>query len=276
MMSVDDAVRALRADPAYADMVYDSYLDEDLAGSGERFLASDEFRETCALIEGRHRDGVVIDLGAGTGIASYAFARSGARLVHAVEPDPSDLVGRGAISALCAGLPVEIVDAVGAGIPLPDQSADVIYTRQVLHHIKDLPEALRECARLLKPGGYFFACREHVVDDAEQMRVFLHNHPMHQRAGNEGAHSLPAYQAAIEGAGLQLVRTLGPWESVINAFPIVQTQAELEHFARAALTRKLGPFGDWLGRMPWIERWMWSRIDRPVPGRLYAFLARKP
>jgi SAM-dependent methyltransferase len=151
-----------------------------------------------------------------------------------------------------------------------------VYARQVLHHTRDLARVVRECARVLKPGGAFLACREHVVDDGAQLRAFLENHPMHRLTGGEGAYPLAAYVDAISGSGLTLERVLGPWDSVINAFPTVQTAAELTRYPRTWLAARLGALGGWASLLPFVRTLVWKRLDKPVPGRLYAFLAVKP
>jgi SAM-dependent methyltransferase len=173
-------------------------------------------------------------------------------------------------------LPIEILDAVGEDIPLPDESVDVVYVRQVLHHIRDLPQALKECARVLKHDGVFLACREHVVDDEQQLAVFLQQHPVHQLAGGENAYPLDAYLTAIKSSGLKIAKVLAPWQSIINAFPEVKTRDELKRLPRTRLSRKLGVLGSLLGYLPGVNTLMWKRISRPVPGRMYSFLAIKP
>ena len=77
----------------------------------------------------------------------------------AVEPDPSTLVGAGAIRALSqeTGVAIEVVEAFGEAIPLEAAGYDVVVARQVLHHANDLGQFCREMARLVRPGG---ACRD--------------------------------------------------------------------------------------------------------------------
>lgn len=41
------------------------------------------------------------------------------------------------------------------GIPLPDGTADAIYSHHVIEHLPDLPYHFREMHRCLKPGGVF-------------------------------------------------------------------------------------------------------------------------
>lgn len=275
-MTTDEAVLQLRGDAQFAGVVRDSYLDEDVRACGERFADSPEFAEVCRLLGGRVK-GRVLDLGAGRGIASYALARGGAERVYALEPDASEVVGRGEIARLCAGLPVEMLDATGEAIPLPDESVDLIYARQVLHHTRDLPGVLRECARILKSGGAFFASREHVVDDEEQLRAFLAGHPVHRLAGGEHAFPLETYLAAIESSGLKLERVLGPWDTLVNAFPLVATRDELERLPRKVLEEQFGKAGRLASYLPGAKALVWTRIKRQrVPGRLYSFLAIKP
>ena len=276
LMTTDEAVRQLRGDPQWAVLVRDAYLGRDVADSARRFIDSGEFAEVRRILGTSLAGASVLDLGAGTGIASLAFVSSGAARGIAMDPDPSDEVGRGAMARLAGRGEFEIADGVGEAIPLDDASMDIVYCRQVLHHAQDLPQVLRECARVVKPGGIVFACREHVVDDEEQLRQFLADHPVNRLAGGEHAFRLGEYLGAITGAGLLIDRVIGPWESVVNAFPQVRTQAELEAEPATRLVRRVGPLGRLAIHFPGVKARIWRRIDRPVPGRMYSFLAHRP
>lgn len=271
---MDEAVLYLRSDSRFDALVRDTYLGSDVVEAANRFARSVEFREAKRLIAGSAR-GVVLDVGAGVGIASFAFARAGASAVYALEPSASTLVGRGAITRLAAALPIRVVDAYAESIPLPDCSVDVVYARQVLHHTSDLRRALVECARVLKPGGVLLACREHVVAGDADLRLFLAAHPIEPLAGGENAYPRRAYTEAISGSGLSLERVFGPCDSLINAYPEVTTAAELKGLPLKRLRSRIGWLGDLVIAIPGaapVVRW---RLNRPICGRLYTFLARK-
>ena len=277
MMTTEAAVLHLRESPTWGGLVRDAYLGADLYEAATRFHASGEFAEVQRLLAPHLAGGTVLDLGAGTGIASYAFARSGARLVYPLEPDPSDVVGRGAISRTCAGLPVAVLAGVGESIPLPDEHINIVYCRQVLHHVRSLRTTIAECARVLKRGGVFLACREHVVAGPEELRAFLDTHPIHRLAGGENAYPLKNYVNAITDCGLELLRVIRPWDSVINAFPLVHTAQELERRSpKTALSQRYGMIGRVIAWLPGMRHLLWRRMTKPKPGQLYSFLARKP
>lgn len=92
----------------------------------------------------------VVDLGAGTGIATAAMARRGWR-VTAVEP------GEPMLAALRAraereGLEVGAVQGTAEHTGLPDASADLTTAAQAFHWFDHVP-AVREMARIVRPGG---------------------------------------------------------------------------------------------------------------------------
>jgi SAM-dependent methyltransferase len=88
----------------------------------------------------------VVDLGAGTGKLTRGLVALGHR-VTAVEPLPEML------AHLRQAAPEATALAGSAeSIPLPDTSADVVAAAQAFHWF-DQPVALREIARVLRPGG---------------------------------------------------------------------------------------------------------------------------
>jgi SAM-dependent methyltransferase len=276
-MTTGEAIEHLRADPEHAELIRDSYLGEDTLETAQRFEASAELAEVRALLSGPLTGGEILDLGAGTGISSYALARAGAARVYAVEPDPSPVVGRGALERVAVD-GVEILDGVGERVPLPDESVDAVYCRQVLHHIPDLEVVAREVRRVLRPGGAFLACREHVVNSEEDLATFLAGHQVHQLAGGEGAYPLEVYLDAMRRGGLEIRRVWGPVDTVINAFPFVRNNEELRRFRAEVLGSPLAALGGTAGRLPGIRSMVRRRLEPyvSVPGAMWSFLAERP
>jgi SAM-dependent methyltransferase len=92
------------------------------------------------------RDSVVVDLGAGTGLFTRRLIEH-CRQMTAVEPTA------GMRAVLRRTLPeVTVLDGCDRDIPLPDGSVDVV-TVALAFHWFDIPTALHEIDRVLRPGG---------------------------------------------------------------------------------------------------------------------------
>lgn len=271
--SWEEAVTRYRATAPAAD-VSACYFDLPTRHAAERFAASEEFAQAAQLLRpapGRR----LVELGAGLGIATWAWARAGWE-VAAVEPDPSEQVGAGCVRQLCHALDaVRVLDSTAESVPLPDGWADAVYARQMLHHARDLDQVMREAARLLRPGGLFLACRDHVVDGEADLGEFLAAHPLHRLYGGEHAYPAQRYRQAAAAAGLTERGAWGPEESVINYFP--GTGAQLGERRRQVARSTWRPVGALLAGLEAFQTYAVRRADarhRPA-GRLYSFLWQK-
>lgn len=88
----------------------------------------------------------VLDLGGGTGRVARAAAKLSKRVVVL---DPS----RGMLKRVGAQPNVTAVMGRAQALPFVDASFDVVLCVEALHHIKDAEMALREVARVVRPGG---------------------------------------------------------------------------------------------------------------------------
>ena len=275
-LSWEEAVAWLVAQPDKQELVRDCYYDPSLEEAVRRYWQSPEWEAISVLLP--TSSGQALDLGAGRGIASYALAKSGWS-VMAVEPDPSEFVGGGAIRKIARSedLPIAVIQEFGEKIPCESASFDLVFARQVLHHARDLPALCAEVFRVLKPGGTFIAVRDHVISSLGDLPLFLAVHPLHQLYGGENAFLLKQYLAAMRIAGFHIERVLRPFDSIINYAPY--TRCSLREELKRRL--KYFPLGGVAGRLlDWepalsVGLTLLSRMDRR-PGRLYSFVCTKP
>ena len=93
-----------------------------------------------------------IDVGAGTGRHALALAGRGVA-VMAIDPSPEmlDIARR---KAAKAGLGIDFRRAaIDEGLPAEDGRFDLLICALTLSHVRDFDEAVRECARVVRPGG---------------------------------------------------------------------------------------------------------------------------
>ncbi len=275
-ISWEEAVCRLRADPGQQELVRDCYYDDPIDEAAARYAGSEEWQEVCRLLAGKI-PGAVLDIGAGRGISSYAFARHGCT-VTALEPDPSPLVGAGAIRELVArtGLPVVIVEESGERLPFADESFDIVYGRAVCHHAERLEDFCAEAGRVLKKGGTLLMTREHAISRKSDLQAFLDAHPLHALYGGENAYRVEEYAAAIRNAGLRELQVIGPFENVINYAPM--TTAEIRRLIGQSWPFPIGKgtverLAGWSAFRAWQGRRLSRQCDDP--GRLYTFRASK-
>jgi SAM-dependent methyltransferase len=270
-------VRSLLDDPARRQLVLDCFYDQPRLAAAGRYAQSPEWQAVLTCLP--RTTGRALEIGAGHGIASAALARAGWQ-VTALEPDPSELVGAGAIRKLAAegGLDIVVVEGFGEQLPFADGEFDLVFARQVLHHARDLGQLCRELARVVRPGGTVLAVREHVISKTADLPKFLAAHPLHKLYGGEHAYRLDEYRASFNAAGLRLDRELTPLESPINFAPHTREALREEMVRRASRVPGMTFF---LRTVFGSERAfdlclrLMARIDQR-PGRLYSFICSKP
>ena len=94
---------------------------------------------------------LLLDLGCGAGENSVYFAKKGARCV-ATDYSPG-MVEVALQLAARYGVEIEGRTANAMALEFPDNTFDLVYASNLLHHIPDPKIALKEMHRVLKPGG---------------------------------------------------------------------------------------------------------------------------
>jgi len=115
------------------------------------------------------RGSLVVEAGCGEGYGGQLLAEAGAVLVAGLDLDLPSLRH---VAAAYPG--VRPVRANLVSLPLADGSAGVVVSSQVVEHLWDQDGFVRECARVLRPGG-------RLVVTTPNRRTFPPGNPFHRR-----------------------------------------------------------------------------------------------
>ncbi len=109
-------------------------LRDRLAAPPEPFLVTERTRRRVqGLVDGAPEGSLILNVGAG-----YTFY--GPRVVNV------DIFDSGTTTVIASAL----------ALPFADESAELVILQGVLEHVEDAARTLKECHRVLKPGGLFY------------------------------------------------------------------------------------------------------------------------
>jgi SAM-dependent methyltransferase len=155
MQHAGNAVSSVHRHPIFA-RVY-PYISRGAEKGG----AAEHRRALLAGLQGR-----VIEVGAGHGL-NFAYYPAGVAQVVAVEPEPH-LRTLAQAAAKRAPVTVDVESGVAEALPAADGEFDAAVASLVLCSVSDQAVALREIARVLRPGGEL-RFYEHVVSNRPAM-----------------------------------------------------------------------------------------------------------
>ncbi|MCX7787288.1 MAG: bifunctional 2-polyprenyl-6-hydroxyphenol methylase/3-demethylubiquinol 3-O-methyltransferase UbiG [Spirochaetes bacterium] len=96
----------------------------------------------------------VLDVGCGGGFLTEEIAKYGLKIVG-IDPSLASLEAARS-HAEKIGLRIEYLEGIGERIPFPDSFFDIVFCCDVLEHMNDYQEVLKEVKRVLRPGGWLF------------------------------------------------------------------------------------------------------------------------
>jgi SAM-dependent methyltransferase len=157
-----------------------------------------------------------LDIGAGAGHTALALAPH-VRSVVVTDPVEGMLAAARRMFEQAGVRNAEFMPAIAERLPFDNASFDIVTTRLAAHHFDDVPLAMREIARVLRPGGVFVFVDTLAPEDPQsaafQDEVERLRDPTHRRI-----YTKADWMALVEKAGLTIdhadeVRKAHPFES---------------------------------------------------------------
>lgn len=257
----------MRAAPDLRQIVKAEYLDASLDDAAVRFAGGDELKIILNLLrEGGVGTGArVLDLGGGRGILSAALAANGYAPVLC-EISRSSICGLGALRNRPTAFPLVCGDFNNIGIA--DETFDAVVCKQVLHHAEDLDRCLSEAHRVLKPGGFFLAYKEHSLPWYGGKQQFLRQHPATEYGAQEGAFRTIRYWRALHRSSFREVRVV----DILRLDQLREAYGGSGIRARIVETPGVGPIVMRLLHLKYTIWMFWCCR----PGMPFTYVGRKP
>lgn len=133
-----------------------------------------------------HARGRVLEIGIGSGLNLAFYNPDYVTKVWGLDPSP-EMTERAALAARQVPIEVEMVTAGSEEIPLDSASFDTVVITYTLCTIPQFEPALREMARVLKPGGELLFCEHGAAPDDSVLRWQRRLNPIWRRLGG-GCH----------------------------------------------------------------------------------------
>lgn len=153
--------------------------------------------------------GVAVDIATGAGFTAFAVSPYVERVL-ATDIAAGMLQQAGHLADERSLDNVELAFVEAEHMPFADGSLDMVTCRQAAHHFYDLPQALREISRVLKPGGVFLLSDTCAPEDdavAEWMNdVELRRDVSHVWDRKQSEWRVMLQEIGLEVTHLQMVR----------------------------------------------------------------------
>lgn len=147
-------------------------------------------------------EGVVLELGFGSGLNLAHYDRSKVTKLFALEPAPG-MLARARKTAANTDLPLEILAETAETLSLPAASVDTVLVTYSLCTIPDALAALSGARRALRPGGRLLFCEHGRAPDEAVRRTQARIEPFWRVIGG-GCHLTRDIPALITGSGFAI------------------------------------------------------------------------
>ncbi len=146
--------------------------------------------------------GRVLEIGIGSGLNLPYYDASKVTRLWGLEPSP-EMTRMAEKAARSVRFDVEFIGLPGKEIPLEDDSVDTVLMTYTLCTIPDTEPALRQMARVLKPGGELIFCEHGAAPDASVRRWQDRMNPIWKRFAG-GCHLNRAIPNLIKQGGFRI------------------------------------------------------------------------